>query len=59
MSSPPPDPKRAQERTQKLKRIFLGLILIGLIAGGFLAFGVVKVMQRFGLTDNQPQIEQR
>lgn len=59
MSFPPPNQKRVQERAQKLKQIFVGLIVIGLVLGGVASIGLVAMMRRFGLTDNQPQIEQQ
>ncbi len=58
MSFPPPNQKRVQERAQKLKQIFLVLVVIGLVVGGVASVGIVAMMRRLGLTD-QPQIEQQ
>jgi hypothetical protein len=57
--SHPPDQERIQARQNNTKRLFTILIIIGLVIGGLVSIGVVAAMKRFGLTDNQPQIEQQ
>jgi hypothetical protein len=39
-------------------RLYIILLVLGLSIGAVTAWGLVTVMSRFGLTDNQPQIEQ-
>jgi LPS O-antigen subunit length determinant protein (WzzB/FepE family) len=57
--SQPPDQKPIEVRQRNTKRLFTILLIIGLVIGGLVSIGVVAVMKRFGLTDNQPQIEQQ
>lgn len=60
MPSPEPSSKdkRVEQRKQNLQRLFLILLAIGLVLGGLLAVGVIRLMIRFGLTESQPQIEE-
>ncbi len=60
MSSPQPSPedKRVEQRQQTLKRLFLILLTAGLIIGALLSVGVIQLLNRFGLTNSQPQTEQ-
>jgi hypothetical protein len=39
-------------------RLYIILLVLGLAIGGLTAWGIVTLLNRFGLTDNQPQIEQ-
>ncbi|MGB3616022.1 MAG: hypothetical protein WBA10_19680 [Elainellaceae cyanobacterium] len=56
MSPPSPEENSLQQRQQTMKRLFFVLLAIGLIGGALLSIGVVQLMNRFGLTDSQPQV---
>ena len=43
-----------QIRKKEIQRLFFLLLITGLVLGGLVAFGVVKLLNQFGLTDNQP-----
>lgn len=57
MTQPPhqpnssPDAELSPEGRRQVKRLFLILLSIGLVLGAIVAIGVVKVMDRLGLTD--------
>ena len=46
-----------QATLRSLRNISIGLLLGGLIAGGFLAWSVISVMDRAGLTDPSSSLE--
>ena len=55
-----PEDERQQPRQatlRSLRNISIGLLLGGLITGGFLAWGVISVMDRAGLTDPASSLE--
>ena len=55
-----PEEKSRQPRQatlRSLRNISISLSIGGLIAGGFLAWGVITVMDRAGLTDPSSSLE--
>ncbi len=55
--SPTSESQRIRERTRQIRRLFIILLSIGLVGGGILGFGVVKVLKKLGLTEKTPQFE--
>jgi hypothetical protein len=49
------DAKAAQKT---LKRLYIILLVIGLGIGGLLAYGVIAALDRLGLTDDSPGVEE-
>ena len=49
--------RRIRERTRQIRRLFIILLSIGLVTGGIVAFGVVKILNKLGLTEKTPQFE--
>lgn len=41
-----------QATRRSLQRILLTLVIVGLVGGGFLAWGVVAFLNHYGLTDD-------
>ncbi|MEC4986036.1 MAG: hypothetical protein SAJ37_23725 [Oscillatoria sp. PMC 1068.18] len=56
--SPNVDSRSVQKNVKNFQRIYIILVVGGLIIGGFVAWGVVSALSRLGLTDSQPQIQQ-
>ncbi|MBZ8180992.1 hypothetical protein [Oscillatoria salina] len=56
--SPNVNTPSVQKNIKNFQRIYLILVVTGLLVGVFVAWGVVSALNRFGLTDSQPQIEQ-
>lgn len=53
-----PSVQDAKAAQKKLKRLYIILLVIGLGIGGLLAYGIVAALDRLGLTDNSPGIEE-
>lgn len=51
--------EKVEHTRNQAKQLYLVLLIIGLVLGAFLSVGIVIALQQFGLTDNQPQIEQQ
>ena len=45
------------QTVNKIRRLFFILLSVGLVLGAITAFGVIKVLNHFGLTDKTPQLE--
>ena len=52
------DAERVQARQKHVKKLFIILLTVGLVIGAVVSVGVIALLQRFGLTDSQPQIDQ-
>lgn len=53
------DEKVSPKTVSKIRRLFFTLLSIGLAIGIIMAFAVVKVLNKFGLTDKTPQFERQ
>jgi hypothetical protein len=51
------DEKVSPKTKSEIQRLFLILLSIGLVLGVVVAFGVVKVLHNWGLTEKTPQFE--
>lgn len=45
------------QTASKIRRLFFILVSVGLVFGGITAFGVIKMLNHFGLTEKTPQFE--
>lgn len=53
-----PSDDNARVHTKSFKRIYIILLVLGISVGAILSVGIVAVLNRLGMTDNRPQIEQ-
>jgi hypothetical protein len=49
--------KVSPQTETKIKRLFLILLSVGLVLGGIAAFGVIKLLNQWGLTEKTPQFQ--
>lgn len=51
-------PDNIKATKQSLKRIYITLLIIGLVLGGVVSVGVVIALNRMGLTDTPAEVEE-